>query len=157
MLSWLLVTVRPQTGEAGKVKSKLSSSPGLSLGLADKGHCPGWQMGDSRQETRAMSTGLLKGCWRSQHSACAVGHTSPGIQGPSGNTPSNSKRQRLVQGVGLATCHHKVFLSSSGWCIYNDHNPGNFQWWLWAVLVKVYSGRARTDGRAGMGTSTRWL
>lgn len=67
MLSWLLVTVRPQRGEAGKVKSKLSSSPGLSLGLADKGHCPGWQMGDSRQEARAMSTGLLKGCWRSQH------------------------------------------------------------------------------------------
>ena len=30
----LLVTVRPQTGEAGKVKSRLSSSPGLSLDVA---------------------------------------------------------------------------------------------------------------------------
>lgn len=32
----LLVTVRPQTGKAGKVKSKLSSSPGLSLDLASR-------------------------------------------------------------------------------------------------------------------------
>lgn len=39
----LLVTVRPQTGEAGKVKSKLSSSPGLSLGLAIRA----WQKRDT--------------------------------------------------------------------------------------------------------------